>query len=75
MTGIKSRERVEQVLSALIYLGVSFGLGLAFFAVTGLSGSYPPIARYGGAGWVFFLSLMITMPLVNGYFKRRSAGL
>lgn len=60
------------LVSTLVYLGISLGLGLAFFAVTSLSGGHEPIARYGGAVWVFFLSLIITMPVVNSYFKRRS---
>jgi hypothetical protein len=51
-------------LAALIYVGAAFVAALIFWLVTTLSGSYPAVARYGGAAWVFLLLLIVLMPIV-----------
>lgn len=57
-------------LSALIYTGMSVVVSGLFLAVT-LVGNYEWVARIGGAGWVFLLSMIILMPLITPLVKRR----
>ncbi|PKM47851.1 MAG: hypothetical protein CVV03_01335 [Firmicutes bacterium HGW-Firmicutes-8] len=57
-------------ISAVWYLGISFGLSLMFFVITTL-GNYPVVARYGGAIWVFILTIIISMPLVIPRIKKK----
>ena len=59
------------LLSALVYTGVSLLASGAFLAVTVLSGDYGWVARLGGASWVFLLSMIILMPTVTPWLKRR----
>jgi len=59
-------------MGALVYTALSLGLSVIFVAVTFLTGNdYPPVARWGGAIWVFVLGLIITMPIVIPYIKKR----
>jgi len=48
----------------LIYGGISAVGAVAFWLLTTLTGSYPTVARYGGAAWVFLLLMIVLMPLV-----------
>lgn len=57
--------------SALTYTAISLALALGFLALATTLGQYPTVARFGGAIWVFLLSMIVTMPLVTSYFKRR----
>ena len=57
--------------SALIYLPISLGTALLFFLAASLVGSYPPVARIGGAVWVGLLSLIVSMPIVTSRVKKR----
>ncbi|MBI2907791.1 MAG: hypothetical protein HYX92_09065 [Chloroflexi bacterium] len=57
-------------MSALIYTGISLAASGLFLAVT-LAGRYEWVARLGGAGWVFLLSMIILMPLVTPLVKRK----
>ncbi|RJQ30777.1 MAG: hypothetical protein C4589_02570 [Peptococcaceae bacterium] len=58
--------------SALIYIGISLAVAAIFLLATFATGFfYPPVARLGGAGWVFILSMIITMPLVIPYVKKK----
>ncbi len=50
--------------TALVYGGVSLAGALIFLAVTTLTGSYPAVARFGGAAWVFILLMIVLMPVV-----------
>ncbi len=61
-------------LSAAIYTGVSLLAALAFFLVTLLTGDYSWVARLGGAGWVFGLSMIILMPTVTPWLRKRLGG-
>ncbi|MCZ7665316.1 MAG: hypothetical protein M5U22_21375 [Thermoleophilia bacterium] len=57
-------ERKANMTALAIYGGISMLAAGAFLAVTTLTGSYPSVARYGGALWILVLSLIVTMPLV-----------
>ena len=57
-------------ISALLYTGISLAAALAFFLLAGL-GKYETVARYGGAVWVFILSMIITMPVVIPRVKKK----
>ncbi len=54
-------------------LGVLLALAavLTFFGITTVLGGYPPVARYGGAAWVFVLTWIITMPVLAPRLRRR----
>ncbi|MBI4302493.1 MAG: hypothetical protein HY664_07795 [Chloroflexi bacterium] len=58
-------------ISALTYVSISVVMAGAFFLATTLDGDYSNVARYGGTAWVFLLSLIITMPTVTPFWKKR----
>ena len=57
-------------VSALIYTSLSLAASGLFLAVT-LAGDYDWVARLGGAGWVFLLSMIVLMPVVTPLVKKR----
>ena len=57
--------------SALVFSGLSL-LAAVLFLGTTISGDYTVVERVGGAVWVFILSMIITMPLVTGFFKKKT---
>jgi O-antigen/teichoic acid export membrane protein len=57
--------------SLITYLALSLGAALVFLAAALLKGGYAPVALYGGALWVFLLSLIVSMPLATSWWKRR----
>jgi hypothetical protein len=59
--------------SALMYTGLSLVLAVTFFAAATLIGSSTETARIGGAVWVFMLSMIVTVPLVTSFIKKRAA--
>ena len=59
-------------LSALWYTGISLAVVALFLILARVVGGYPPAAIYGGAVWSFLLSMIVTMPVVTSYFKRRA---
>lgn len=59
------------VVSAIICLGIGLLGAGSFLAATTLSGDYNWVARLGGAGWVFLLSMIILMPTITPWVKRR----
>ncbi len=66
-------EQVERKVarrSALTYSALSLAIALIFMVAATLSGS-DAVARFGGAVWVFLLSMIVTMPLVTSHFKRQ----
>ncbi|TLN17650.1 hypothetical protein FDZ74_07380 [bacterium] len=63
-------ENKVSVISAFLYTGISLALALAFYLITG-GGGYDAVARYGGAIWVFILTMIITMPVVIPWIKKR----
>ncbi len=61
-------------LSALIYTTASLAAASAFFLVTLLTGDYTWVARLGGSAWIFLLSMIILMPTVTPWLRRRMGG-
>jgi len=61
-------------LSAAIYMTVSALAAGIFFAITVLTGDYSWVARVGGSAWVFLLSMIILMPTVTPWLRRRLEG-
>ena len=59
------------IVSAIVYTGIALLGAGSFLAATILSGDYDWVARLGGAGWVFLLSMIILMPTVTPWLKRR----
>lgn len=57
--------------SVMIYLPISMGAALAFLLAASLIGSYPLVAKIGGTVWVGLLSLIVSMPTVTSYVKRK----
>ncbi len=70
------RFTVEDVgrVSAVIYVTVSALAAGAFFAITVLTGDYSWVARVGGSAWVFLLSMIILMPTVTPWVRKRLGG-
>ncbi len=58
-------------ISAAIYTGISLLAALAFLLVTLLTGDYTWVARLGGASWVFLLCMIILMPTVTPWVRKR----
>ena len=59
------------LISAVVYSTLSTLAAGAFFAVTALTGDYSWVARIGGSAWVFLLSMIILMPTVTPWLRRR----
>jgi len=60
-------------LSAVWSVGLSLGAALAFFAAARWVGEAPWTAIAGGTAWVFLLALIVSLPLVTGWMKRRDS--
>jgi len=69
-----SRTNWAAYLSAAAYTGVSLAGALAFFLVTTFTSDYTWVSRLGGAGWVFLLSMIILMPTLAPWLKKRLEG-
>ncbi len=61
-------------LSAAIYTAMSALVAGIFFAVTVLTGDYSWVARVGGSVWLFLLSMIILMPTVTPWVRKRLEG-
>jgi hypothetical protein len=61
-------------LSVAIYTTVSVLAAGVFFALTVLTGDYTWVARLGGSAWVFLLSMIILMPTVTPWVRKRLEG-
>ena len=59
------------IVGAIIYTGMALLGAGSFLAATTLGGDYDWVARLGGAGWVFLLSMIILMPTITPWVKRR----
>ena len=62
------------LISAVVYTTVSVLAAGIFFAVTLLTGDYSWVARVGGSAWVFGLSMIILMPTVTPWLRKRLEG-
>ena len=58
-------------LSAALYTAVSALAAGIFFAVTVLSGDHSWVARVGGSVWLFMLIMIIMMPTVTPWVRKR----
>ena len=63
-------DRNVPFISAVVYTSIAAAAALAFLAVTTFTGEYDPTARFGGAAWVFLLSMIVLMPTVPGVVRR-----
>jgi hypothetical protein len=59
--------------SALTYTGISVVLAVTFFTAATFIGANSVTVRIGGAVWVFLLSMIVTVPLVTSFIKKRDA--
>ncbi len=71
---MKFRARDAGRLSAAIYATLSALVAGVFFAVTVLTGDYSWVARVGGSVWLFLLSMIILMPTVTPWLRKRLEG-
>ena len=60
-------------VSAIIYTGTAL-VAAGLFILATLSSKYTNVERFGGAGWVFFLSMIILMPVVTSIVKKKLGG-
>jgi hypothetical protein len=60
------------LVSALLYTSASLAAAGLFLAVTFLKDGYGWVDRGGGAGWVFLLAMIILMPTVTPWVKRKA---
>ena len=58
-------------ISALIYTAIALTVAGLFLAATTFRGDYTWVARLGGAGWVFLLSMIVIMPTVTPWVKAK----
>ena len=61
-------------LSALSSVGLSLGAALAFFGAARWAGRATWTAIVGGTLWVFLLALIVALPVVTGWMRRRASG-
>jgi hypothetical protein len=59
-------------VALFVYSGISIIGAVAFWLVTTYTGSYPAVARYGGAAWIFILLMIVLMPVVIPRVRRRA---
>ena len=64
-------QRRASYVSAIVCTGIALLGAGSFLVATTLSGDYDWVARLGGAGWVFLLSMIILMPTVTPWVKQR----
>lgn len=58
------------LISAITYTAVALAAAGTFLAITTFTGDYSAVSRFGGAGWVFLLSMIVLMPTVTSAVKR-----
>jgi len=68
------RRRSVATIAAAICGPLSLLTATAFVGLAWARGGYPEVAVYGGAAWVFVLSMIVSMPLVTAAVKRRFQG-
>ncbi len=61
------------LLGFLVCLVLALAAGGLFLGIT-LAGDYNWVARLGGSAWVAMLSLIVLLPLVIPWMKRRQGG-
>ena len=63
-------EKKVATLSAFCYTGISLIVAGAFYLLASIA-DHNAVTRYGGAAWVFILSMIITMPVIIPLIKKR----
>ncbi len=58
------------LISAIFYTALAVAAAGTFLAVTSFTGDYSAVSRFGGAGWVFMLSMIVLMPTVTSLVKK-----
>ena len=66
-----NKQQRAAYLSAGVYTTVALLAAGTFLALTVFTGDYTWVARLGGAAWVFLLSMIILMPTVTPWLKKR----
>ncbi len=61
---LAERESSDGPVGALICAGVALLGALVFWVPTAFAGSYPAVARLGGALWTFVPMMIVLMPIV-----------
>ena len=61
-------------VSVVVYTTASLIAAGVFFVITVLTGDYSWVARVGGSAWVFLLSMIILMPTVTPWVRKRLQG-
>ncbi len=62
------------LISAVVYTGIAVVVTVLFLVGTMLAGKYTLLERAGGAAWVFLLSMIILMPIITPWVKKRLGG-
>lgn len=60
-------------VSAAWSTGLALLAALGFFGAATWTGQAPPAGVAGGTLWVFILSMIVAMPTVTAWLKRRSS--
>ncbi len=60
--------------SAFVYTALASTAALGFFGLASVTGDHTWVARIGGAGWVFLLSMIILMPTITPWVRQRIDG-
>lgn len=62
------------LVSAVIYTSIAATAAGLFLIATFSSDRYGSVERFGGAAWVFLLSMIILMPTITPIVRRLSIG-
>jgi len=62
------------LVSGVIYTSIAAAAAGLFLLATFSSDAYGNVARFGGAAWVFLLSMIILMPTVTPIVRRLLSG-
>jgi hypothetical protein len=68
---MKFEAKYSGLLAAVAYTMLSLAAALAFFLVALLTGDHTWVARVGGSSWVFLLSMIILMPTLTPWLRKR----
>lgn len=58
-----------------VYSAITVMAALLFLLIANLVGTYSIVAEIGGAVWVSLLTLIVSMPIVTSYMKKKKKGI
>ncbi len=58
------------LISAILYTALALAAAGTFLAIASFTGDHSAVSRFGGAGWVFMLSMIVLMPTVTSVVKK-----